>query len=136
MTPADLAATHLAAFTDTRPWSESEFTDLLSQRDMILLGDPKSFILGRVIGNEAEVLTLATHPDFQRQGLGRSTLTEFLIEIRGLGVASIFLEVADTNTAAKSLYQNEGFEHVGHRPRYYVTTSGTKIGADVLRFTF
>lgn len=136
MTPAALAATHTAAFTQTRPWSETEFADLLPQHGVILLGDAKSFILGRVIGDEAEVLTLATHPDFQRQGLARSTLSDFTTQTRSLGVASIFLEVADTNTPAKSLYMNAGFENVGHRPRYYVAADGTKTGADVMRLTF
>ncbi len=136
MTPAALAATHRAAFTQTRPWSEAEFADLLAQRGVILLGDAKSFILGRVIGDEAEVLTLATHPDSRRQGLARSTLSKFMIQMRSLGVASIFLEVADTNAPAKSLYMKAGFKNVGNRPRYYVATDGSKIGADVLRLTF
>ena len=136
MTPASLAATHGAAFTQARPWSEAEFAGLLTQRGVILLGDAKSFILGRVIGDEAEVITLATHPEFQRQGLAQSTLSDFTSQMRSLSVASIFLEVSETNTPAKSLYMNAGFKNVGYRPRYYVGTGGTKTGADVMRLTF
>jgi len=133
MTPAILAATHAAAFTQTRPWTEDEFADLLAQRSVILLGDAKSFILGRLIGDEAEVLTLATHPDHQRCGLAQTCLAQFITHLRKNGATTVFLEVAEDNIPAKSLYINSNFENCGHRPRYYTTTQGCKIGADILR---
>lgn len=136
MTPAALAQTHAAAFTQTRPWSETEFADLLEQRGMILCGDAKSFILGRVIGDEAELLTVATHPAHQRQGRAQAQLIEFLGQARTQGAATVFLEVSENNDAAKSLYYKEGFHNVGHRPRYYETTNGGRGGADVLRLKF
>lgn len=136
MTPAALAQTHAAAFTQTRPWSETEFADLLGQQGMILCGDAKSFILGRVIGDEAEVLTVATHPDHQRQGYAQAQLAAFLMQAGAQGVATVFLEVAENNDAAKPLYYKEGFLSVGYRPRYYETTNDGKLGADVLRLTF
>ena len=133
MTPEVLALTHAAAFTQTRPWSESEFTDLLKQRGMILCGDAKSFILGRIIGDEAEVLTVATHPNHQRQGYARAQLVQFISQARTQNVESVFLEVSENNGAAKSLYYKHGFHKVGHRPQYYDTADGGKIGADILR---
>ena len=133
MTPAALAQTHAAAFTQTRPWSESEFTDLLKQRGMILCGDAKSFILGRIIGDEAEVLTVATHPNHQRQGYARAQLVQFISQALTQNVESVFLEVSESNGAAKSLYYNQGFHKVGHRSQYYDTADGGKIGADILR---
>lgn len=133
MTPAALARTHAAAFTQTRPWSEPEFADLLGSRGVILLGDAKSFLLGRVIGDEAEVLTLATHPENLRQGLASARLDSFTTQARAMGVVTIFLEVAQDNISAKALYYNAGFIIVGHRPQYYSTADGRKIGADVLR---
>jgi len=68
-TAADLARTHAAAFTQTRPWSAKEFSTLLNSHGVILCGDARSFVLGRVIADEAEVLTIATELQFQRQGL-------------------------------------------------------------------
>ena len=136
MTSAALAQTHAAAFTQTRPWSETEFADLLGQQGMILCGDAKSFILGRVIGDEAEVLTVATHPDHQRQGHALARLVAFIRRARAQGAATIFLEVAENNDAAKPLYHKEGFQSVGYRPKYYETTNDGKLGADVFRLTF
>lgn len=136
MTAIALAQTHAAAFTQSRPWSAAEFTDLLDQRGVILCGDAKSFVLGRIIGDEAEVLTLATHPDHQRQGLAKAQLSAFLIKSRSLGALSVFLEVNETNAPAKQLYFGENFKAVGHRKNYYTTADGTQVGADVLRLSF
>tara|TARA_R110002096_G_scaffold338978_1_gene532399 strand:+ start:500 stop:910 length:411 start_codon:yes stop_codon:yes gene_type:complete len=133
MTAAALAQTHAAAFTDTRAWSEDEFTSLLNQTGMILCGDAKSFVLGRVIGDEAEVLTLATHPDLTRQGRAQTQLDAFLSAAHLRGALWVFLEVAEDNIAAKSLYFKNKFQTSGHRPAYYQRGDGAKVGADVLR---
>lgn len=135
MTPATLARTYAAAFTDTRAWTASEFETLLAQTGVILCGDAKSFVLGRVIFDEAEVLTLATHPDFQRQGLAQTHLGTFLNTARAQGATVVFLEVAADNISAKTLYLNNKFEIAGHRPAYYTRPDGAKVGADVLRLT-
>ncbi|MDG1376701.1 MAG: GNAT family N-acetyltransferase [Yoonia sp.] len=133
MIPEDLAQTHAAAFTDQRPWSAEEFASLMSQTGMILCGDAKSFVLGRVIADEAEVLTLATHPDHQRKGLAQAALAQFLTLAQSKGATRVFLEVSETNTAAKTLYKNNNFSVIGTRPRYYVTATGDKVGADVMQ---
>ena len=133
MTAAALAQTHAAAFADTRPWSEDEFANLLDQTGVILCGDAKSFVLGRVIGDEAEVLTLATHPDLTRQGRAQTQLDAFLSAAHLRGALWVFLEVAEDNIAAKSLYFKNKFQTSGHRPAYYQRGDGAKVGADVLR---
>lgn len=135
MTPDELANTHARAFTAQRPWAASEFASLLSQSGVILCGDAKSFVLGRVIADEAEVLTLATHPDFQRQGLANLHLLAFLQQAQAQGTARVFLEVSEDNTPAKALYLKHNFANVGFRPAYYTTQSGAKIGADVMERT-
>lgn len=133
VSPTDLAQTHAAAFTQTRSWSAKEFSSLLNSRGVILCGDARSFILGRVVADEAEVLTIATAPNFQRQGIARSTLIEFLNAAQTAGAVTVFLEVATDNEPAKSLYYNAGFTHEGQRPNYYASSDGRKVAADVLR---
>jgi len=133
LTPFGLAQTHAAAFTDQRPWSADEFASLMSQTGMILCGDAKSFVLGRVIADEAEVLTLATHPDHQRKGLAQAALAQFLTLAQSKGATRVFLEVSEKNISAKSLYIKNNFSIIGTRPRYYVTATGAKISADVMQ---
>lgn len=133
MTPAALAQTHAAAFTDQRPWSADEFASLMSQTGVILCGDAKSFVLGRVIVDEAEVLTVATHPDHQRNGLAKTALARFLTLAQNKGAARVFLEVAETNDPAKALYLKSNFSIIANRPHYYTIKGGSKIGADIMQ---
>lgn len=127
-----MAAIHRAAFPPTDAWS----------RDVILLQleVPATFglisslggmVLGRVAADEAEILTLAVNPEQRRHGLGSALLRAAMERARGLGAASMFLEVAVTNHAALALYEKHGFSEAGLRRRYY--TDGTD--ALVLRST-
>jgi len=119
MTPADMAATHAAAFTQSRPWRAEEFADLLTMSGTFACGDARCFALIRVIADEAELLTIATHPDHQRQGLARALMTAWQAEAATRGAARAFLEVAADNPGAIALYDACGYQRVGLRRGYY-----------------
>lgn len=133
--PAQLAETHAAAFQDRRSWSAEEFSKLLQSPGVILCGDARSFLVGRVILTEAEVLTVATTPENQRQGLAQRHLRSFLDAAAERGVDYVFLEVADTNAPAKHLYCKEGFSESGRREGYYRALDGTKSDALTMQLT-
>lgn len=130
--PEVMAATHAAAFTATRAWSAAEFAALLAQPGTILTGDARSFVLGRVVLDEAEVLTVATLPEARRQGLARSRLAAFARAARAAGALTLFLEVAADNTAARALYAAFGLVEAGRRRGYYRTDAGP-VDAIVMR---
>jgi ribosomal-protein-alanine N-acetyltransferase len=125
-----LAALHARSFA--KPWSASEFTDLLAQGEVFGMMDVEGFILIRIAGGEAEVLTLAVTPERRRQGLGRSLLTAAQTLARSRGIEALFLEVAADNAAAVALYKGAGFEQVGRRRGYYAGPDGA-VDALVLR---
>jgi GNAT superfamily N-acetyltransferase len=77
-----MAALHAAAMTVPRPWTEAEFAALLSTPGTFATGDATAFALGRAILDEAELLTIATHPGRRRRGLGRACLAAFEAEAR------------------------------------------------------
>lgn len=124
MTPADLAALHAACFTSPRPWLEAEFAGFLSNRLVFLLTEPGGFLLGRVIADEAEILTLAVDPACRRKGIAARLVSAFLTESARRGAASAFLEVAEGNTAARALYASAGFTESGRRRGYYDRPEG------------
>lgn len=134
MTPEALAEVHAAAFTAGRPWGADEFATLLDSTGVILRGDARSFLLGRLIAGEAEVLTVATKPEFRRLGLARTNLAAFLDGLKEQNAICAFLEVAEDNEAAKQLYLNEGFAQTGRRPDYYKKPDGSKVAALVLQY--
>lgn len=116
---AHLATIHAAGFTHERPWTEAEFAALLSQPGTLVLGGQGAFVLGRVTLDEAEILTVATHPDHRRRGLARQRLREFETAARGKGAVKVFLEVAEDNPAAIALYSASGYHEAGRRAGYY-----------------
>lgn len=129
MTPKALAALHAASFSKPRPWAEQEFSDLLTMPGVFLLTRPDAFLLGRVIVDEAELLTLAVAETARRAGLGRALVTEFAATSQQRGAVTAFLEVAADNQAARSLYLSAGWQESGLRRRYY----GPDLDAIVMR---
>lgn len=72
-----------------------------------------------LIADEAHIATLAVHPDFRGQGIGRRLLATALQEAIHKGANQAMLEVRAGNLAAQELYRRFGFEVKHRRPRYY-----------------
>ncbi len=134
MTPEALAALHATAFSDTpRPWTAAEFASLLGQTGVLLASRSEGFALGRVAGPEAELLTLAVHPDARRQGLATLLMREFEAQAASVGAEECLLEVAASNGPARELYARIGYTSVGRRPGYYRRPTAPPVDALVLR---
>lgn len=132
MTPETLATLHLAAFEDSRSWSEQEFAELLASPFCFVVGDQDGFAIGRVIADEAELLTIATHPSKRRAGVGARSLSGFQTEAANRGGKSAFLEVAEDNAAAIALYESAGWSKAACRKGYYTRLSGNRVDALIL----
>lgn len=115
------------AFSD--PWPRSAFIELLEQphvRGLAIEADLPSpdhrlagYALGLVAADEAEILNLAVAPDARRSGLGRALLDGLLATFRRERVATVHLEVRQSNAGAVRLYQAAGFRAVSTRRAYY-----------------
>ena len=121
--PADaalLAAIHEQGFPPLERWSDASFSELLAMTGtQALISGEEGFVMLRLVGDEAEIITLAVRPDFRRAGLGR-TLMEAAMRVAAIqGGAVMFLEVAEGNEAARMLYASLGFKEVGRRKNYY-----------------
>ncbi|MEZ2224880.1 ribosomal protein S18-alanine N-acetyltransferase [Microcoleus sp.] len=71
---------------------------------------------------EAHIIMLAIHPQFQRQGLGQALLLALLKSAHDRQLERSTLEVRESNFAAVSLYKKFGFKEAGRRKRYYEDT--------------
>nr|WP_233152136.1 GNAT family N-acetyltransferase [Marinibacterium profundimaris] len=131
MSPANMAALHALAFarSPARPWSEAEFRDLLGTTGTYAVGHAEAFAVARVIADEAELLTIATHPSRRRMGLARSMMTVWQREAIARGATRAFLEVAADNLAALRLYHACGYTEVGRRKNYYQRPGATSADA-------
>ena len=82
------------------------------------------FVVYSLVLDEASVLNLAVHPDFQRRGYARTLLRATLDSVSRLGARRCLLEVRASNIAARSLYHSCGFTLDGIRKDYYVSAGG------------
>ncbi|WP_323779676.1 GNAT family N-acetyltransferase [Thalassovita sp.] len=132
MKAEELARIHRDAFTAQRPWAASEFRSLLSSPHVFVVFSDHAFALGRVIAEEAELLTLATEPEYQRQGQGRTVLDLYHAAAQERGAETSFLEVAENNLPAIKLYRTAGYEQTAIRPGYYRQPDGSAVAALIL----
>ncbi|MCF6273638.1 MAG: GNAT family N-acetyltransferase [Rhodobacteraceae bacterium] len=136
MTPKALAALHALCFTTPRPWREDEFSTLLETPGSFPVFHTNGFALGRIAGPEAELLTIAIHPDARNAGHGQRLIDAFLCGAATRGAREVFLEVATNNPAAIALYRKSGFHKVGERANYFKEIRGPARSALVFKYTF
>src|SRR6476661_2819934 len=118
-----MVAIHAACFA--RSWDADAIAQFLDVPGCLALivspaGDlpAQGFLIARSAGDEAELLTLAVHPDHRRIGVARALLVHAAACLRAAGARRIFLEVDEANASARGLYQSLGAVVVGRRKRY------------------
>lgn len=115
---------HIEATAFSDPWPVSGFRELLAtsaarvtiaERDGTTVG----YTVMMVAADEAELANIAVLETERGQGLGRRMLEAALSAALKEGVCSVYLEVRESNTAARGLYASLGFAVAGRRARYY-----------------
>jgi ribosomal-protein-alanine N-acetyltransferase len=77
------------------------------------------FLIARHAGPEWELENIVIAPAARRMGLGVRLLGELLIRAREINSQSVYLEVRESNAAARALYRHQGFDETGRRKAYY-----------------
>ena len=132
MTPYEMAKLHLMSGSPTRSWSESEYKNLLATDKIRFFYVENGFLVGRLIGQDAEILNVIIHPKYRRLGKARHLISKFENEAKNVGSSRCFLEVAESNSSANKLYHDLGYLKVGQRKNYYEFIDGRKDNASIL----
>ncbi len=141
--PGDLSRMwEIAAHSATAAqWNQAEYagifapeaqpirTALVIEQDGVVAG----FVVGRQTGDEWEIENIAVTGPARRCGLGTRLLGEFLDMVRNRGGRVIFLEVRESNLAARALYEKWAFVETGRRKMYYADPAEDAL---VLKFNF
>jgi [ribosomal protein S18]-alanine N-acetyltransferase len=108
------------------PWPEHSFhyevSDNRVARCFVAEAEDKrlaAMIVSWIVIDELHIATIATHPEFRRQGIGTLILKYALKDAAASEVRRAFLEVRASNEAALDMYRKFGFEISGRRTKYY-----------------
>lgn len=110
------------------PWTQVIFSDCLHAgysgwvcgRSGII----EAYGIISVAAGEAHLLNICVREDARQQGIGRKMLRHMVAIARRHDTEVIFLEVRPSNIAARTLYEDEGFNELGNRRDYYPAGDG------------
>lgn len=106
------------------PWTQKMFIDSLSSKYTQAIGafcgdKLVGYIMWIYAGDCFEILNVATDPEMRRLGIARRMIILLSGYAAECKIENILLEVRESNTAARSLYDSLGFRPVGVRKNYY-----------------
>ncbi len=112
------------SFSD--PWPRAGFEPLLRAprclfvvAESSLLESVSGYSVARWVEDEGELLNIAVADEQRGKGIGSKLLDHVVSVLETKGVRHIFLEVRDSNTAARELYRSRGFRELSRRTGYY-----------------
>ena len=105
-------------------WPRKYFLELYRDcRDFFVVAKVGGRIAGYAVAcagkRNAEIASLAVHPDYRRRGVADALMRQTLAELGAAGVGRVELMVRTGNTAGAQLYRSLGFRRVRMVPRYY-----------------
>jgi len=108
----------------TTPWRMETFHSLLGRNDtdMIAAVEDETLVgyaICWTVVDQAELGNVAVAPDARGRGLGRMLVQESLERVRKRGARECFLEVRESNSSARAVYEQTGFAVIGRRRGYY-----------------
>jgi len=127
-------------------WSYQTLLELLEQDSINILvvyapdKSAKSIIIGyclyQVVFEQAEILRIGTHPDYQRQGVASQTIDKLHKVLQSNQVESLLLEVRADNHAAIALYERQNFVVIHKRKGYYQSSHQPAVDALIMQHTY
>lgn len=106
------------------PWSVNAFLyEIKNPISLWLVAMDADRVVGYIgaqsVLDEADMMNLAVHASYRRQGVAAQLVDALVKELRQKDICGLFLEVRVSNLPAISLYEKLGFTEVGRRPNYY-----------------
>ncbi len=107
------------------PWSEDSFIECLDNDRYCFIGLYED---GELVGycgllsifEVGDIVNIAVRSDKRRRGYGEMLMTALENEAKAREVSTLFLEVRESNSSARRLYEKLGYTFDGLRKNYYV----------------
>jgi ribosomal protein S18 acetylase RimI-like enzyme len=94
---------------------------LIAEQAEQVVGDGVALVRQHKSGVSGRIYSLVVRDDCRGQRIGAKLLTALLTELSIRGVHRVYLEVEESNSAARKLYERAGFRVIGSLPDYYGT---------------
>lgn len=95
--------------------------------DYFLVAKSSGSVVGYVAsfldGSDAEIVSIAVHPNHRRHGIGRELMMHTLAKLKAFGIRRVTLTVRPANRPAMRLYSTLGFRCVRRISQYYADGS-------------
>ncbi len=122
-------------------WSCKTLSELLEQDSINLLivyqrDKVVGYCLYQHLFEQAEILRIGTHPDYQRQGIASKLFAKLNQQLQELNVESLMLEVRADNLPAIALYEQQGFDIIHRRKGYYKVAHQPAIDALIMQLNY
>ena len=119
---AQIAQLEKICFSD--PWSERSIASELDNKLAFWLVATEGETVAGYIGSqtvmeETDMMNVAVHPDFRRQGIAEALVSGLVEHLKAMGSHCLTLEVRASNAPAIALYEKLGFAEIGRRKNYY-----------------
>ena len=125
-------------------WTEQTLVEMLVQDSMHMLIVYKQedkadnnkvigYCLYQVVFEQAEILRIGTHPDYQRQGIASQLFATLNNELINNKVESLLLEVRADNAPALALYEQQAFAVIHTRKNYYQLPHQPSVDALIMQ---
>ncbi len=105
------------------PWTKLIFGDCLHAGYSCWVcgrnGSIEAYGILSAAAGESHLLNICVRGESRQQGIGRKMLRHLVSIARRHDTEVIFLEVRPSNLAARTLYEDEGFNELGNRRDYY-----------------
>lgn len=116
----------------TVPWTKASFASALESEYVTVLaaerdGQTVGFGCISLLPPECEIPNIAVHPEERGNGVGGALFSAMLQLAEEKGAEIAFLEVRESNTPARSLYEKNGFAPMGIRRNYYTKPTENAI---------
>ena len=127
-------------------WSYQTLLELLEQDSINMLvvyaqdKSAKSNVIGyclyQMIFEQAEILRIGTHPDYQRQGIASQIIDKLHKVLQSNQVENLLLEVRADNHAAIALYEKQAFAVIHRRKGYYQSPNQSAVDAFIMQHVY
>ena len=119
-------------------WSESQYQALMQIEDgktsrvaLVAFRDSPAaalrnpsvlgFLVAHHVSGEWELENIVVAPEARGVGVGSLLVRDLIDRAKQNNSEAVFLEVRQSNTAARALYEKLGFESLGYRKSYYIS---------------